>query len=145
MVDQGALPDQPWRSKTGLVREDWRIKHGTASRVKAGCRCILCSRKARSIEIEKNYTKDEVLPIGGMTDIGWIILQIQAMAEDKSVPAAKRARARWWYDKLTLADSAPATPVLVQSGGRRRSHNDRRQTATDLLYTGQYTRPLKEL
>ncbi|UVG35168.1 hypothetical protein SEA_CECE_156 [Microbacterium phage Cece] len=139
------MDGEPWVSKTGKVMENWRIKHGTVSRVKAGCRCSLCARKARSIEIEKNLPKEEALPVGGMTDIGWIVLQIQAMSEDKSVPAAKRARAKWWYDRLVMADSAPATPIVLQSGGRRRSHNDRRVVASDLQWSGMYTRPLKEL
>ena len=79
-----------------------------------------------------------------MSDIGWIILQVQQMSEDRSIPTVKRERARWWYNKLTLAESAPATPIVTESGGRRRSHNGRRLTASDLKWDGPDLRPLME-
>ncbi|QIG57980.1 hypothetical protein SEA_PAULODIABOLI_296 [Microbacterium phage PauloDiaboli] len=139
-----------WTSKTGLVREDWRIKHGTKSRIKAGCTCEVCKSAVIRLEWEKlrvaeskKVAKSPVEGVG-MSDIGWIILQVQRMAEDKSIPARKRERARWWYQKLTLADYAPATPIVTQSGGRRRSHNGRRQVATDMQWDGTYKRPLIE-
>jgi hypothetical protein len=132
-----------WVSKTGLVREDWRIRHGTKSRVAAGCECDLCKKAARSFEIASKQPKEASAPLAvGMTDVGWIVLQIQRMAEDRSIPAAKRARARWWYQRLTYADSASATSIVQESGGRRRSHNARRLVASDLEYSGDYKRPL---
>ncbi len=132
-----------WTSKTGKVVEDWRIKHGSASRVKAGCECDLCTKARRTIKIKKAqpaHTPEAV----GMTDVGWIVLQIQRMAEDRSVPAWKRARAREWYHRLTYADSAPATSIVTESGGRRRSHNGRRTVAADMLWNGTYKKQLIE-
>lgn len=79
-----------------------------------------------------------------MTDLGWIVLQVQKMSEDMTVPAKKRARARQWYQHLTMADAASATPVITQSGGRRRSHNAKRQYATDMEFHGPYRRTMIE-
>lgn len=137
-------------SKSGEVREDWRVKHGTNSRIKAGCECEVCKSAVIRLEWDKlrvaeskKSTKSPVEGVG-MSDIGWIILQIQRMAEDKGIPARKRERARWWYQKLTLAECAPATPIVTQSGGRRRSHNARRQIAAEMAWNGPNIRPLIE-
>lgn len=128
---------------------DKRRIHGTKSRLRAGCVCEICLAAKPYIEwgtIRKRVNAKERFTAEGvgMTDIGWIVLQIQRMAEDKSVPAAKRARAREWYHRLTYADSAPATSIVAESGGRRRSHNARRQVATDMQWHGPSKRPLIE-
>lgn len=129
--------------------EDRRIKHGSRSRVKAGCTCDVCTKAALRFEWadarKKDPSRDEYQGRAvGMSDIGWIILQVRKMSEDKTLPASKRARARWWYNRLTLAEQAPATPIVTESGGRRRSHNGRRQVSTDLAWDGPYQRPLIE-
>lgn len=128
---------------------DQRIKHGSKSRVAAGCTCDVCKKAVIRLEWDekrkKESRKDEYQGRAvGMTDLGYIVLKCQEMADNRNLPARVRERARYWYNKLTYADAAPATPMVTQSGGRRRSHNARRQTAAELQWSGEYRTQLIE-
>ncbi len=71
---------------------------------------------------------------------GYIIMELQRISEDLSESAERRRKARAWFDKLTMADSLPATPIQSDSGGRRRSHSAGREFVKEAEYQG-YDRP----
>lgn len=70
------------------------------------------------------------------TPEGYIIFRLQQIAEDVHEPMQRRERARRWYDHLTKADSPSSTPIVYQSGGRRRSRSVGREFAKEAEYQG---------